>query len=78
MNLLTSRLSSSIYATRIIKYNSNENIAKMAHYTTFHSVLQYSTEFWRVATNSSGVFLIQTKALWIVFGLLIRESYREI
>ena len=76
---LVKKLNSSIFALRSLSGFSSEGTLKLAYHGLFESSLRYGIEFWGFCslTNFNRLFVLQKRALRIVWGLGPTDSCRE-
>ena len=76
---LTKKLNSSIYALRCLSKIASEETLKVAYHGVFESKLRYGIEFWGFCSlaDFERLFVLQKRALRIVWGLGYRDSCRE-
>lgn len=74
---LCSRLSSALYTIRKIKAVSTWQAAKITYFANFHSIATYGVMNWGMAAGADRVFILQKRAVRILFGLQRSDSCRD-
>ena len=79
LNKLCNKLSSSLFALRIVKNKLEAKSLIQVYYAIFESHIRYGIIFWGNSskTNVNKVLLIQKKAVRVLAGLEYRESCKE-
>lgn len=67
-----------IYSLRRIKQIITQEAAMVAYYTYFHGVMTYGILAWGLASDASKVFILQKRALRVIFNMRTVESCRPI
>jgi hypothetical protein len=79
IDILSSRLNTSLYVLKRIKHSSDEATAKTAYYALFESHLTYGLAAWggTTAGNLKRILLLQKRAIRTIKGLDWGESCRQ-
>ena len=79
MNKLCNKLSSSLFALRIVKNKLEAHSLIQVYYAIFESHIRYGIIFWGNSskTNVNKILLIQKKAIRVLAGLQYKDSCRE-
>lgn len=77
ISTLNKSLSSAIYAIRIARQNIGRETALTIYYAYFYSLLQYGVEFWGISVDAKSTFILQKRAIRIIFSLQRLRSCRE-
>ena len=77
---LCKKLSTQVFALRILSKNVNEFALKSVYFAHVHSLIMYGLEFWGQAADhvTDRVFKLQKKAIRILAGVPPRTSCRDL
>lgn len=75
---LCGRLSSACYALRILSYYTNETVVRTAYFSNFQSLMRYAIICWGHSSSAVDVFLLQKRAIRIMFKMGPIDSCRGV
>lgn len=75
---LCKKLSTSIFLIRRMSQITDTNIAKLTHYSSFHSVATYGILLWGQCADSQKILLKQKSAIRAIYQMKTTDSCREI
>lgn len=73
---LSSKLNKACYGLRILSKNTNLAVSKIFYFSYFYSHLKYGIPFWGSSTHINSIFLIQKRAIRIMYKLKYDVSCR--
>lgn len=75
---LRSRLSRVCFALRTLSRVLNGDTLKTVYYANFYSLMKYGIEIWGGTHDLDDIFLLQKRAVRILFGMKYRDSCRGV
>ncbi|CAK1591484.1 unnamed protein product [Parnassius mnemosyne] len=74
---LASRFSSAAYAVKKIRSLTSVETARLVYFSYFHSIMSYGILLWGYAADTEIIFVLQKRAIRVIYDLKPKESLRQ-
>lgn len=78
INILSSRLSSAVFAIRKIRQLTDVQTAKIVYFAYFQSLMSYGILLWGSAADWKTIFILQKRAIRAIYKMKPRDSLRHL